>query len=1099
MVLDATKGVVDTMSYLGLTAKKGSLGGWETAFSKEGLETYLANFIGGVLGGGMFEFHRSKIAPMVDPSMMSAETQKSLYELVAGGHKEEVIKVINLRRSKLGNKYITALNADGTYSEAKDGTSQADLIADKAIDMVNVIDGILNSYDLIHTDEDIVNKAIMNKIIINDLKRAAPVGKLIGLEGLVLEDYKEKMSRIVKLETTIKGLGETDENKGAKAAYQQELNTYVNDINEILEGKQGSKYFRQALLYLNKDISSAFLKISRTDFAKEIYKVDYNDLEETGVGLTKERIDAEWGKYLESKDLRYNLQLADSVYTKLEQMLNQPIVEYSMTGYDQVRKLTLSTIMDLKSTIDLFNTADSQEKKQAAMNDFIKLNSSLESQGIVAPWTVLHEDMFDQLSSLGLIKKAAYELQADEKKANVQLSDFSNAELEEKLGDSGVARKDNIKNIISKFFRRFNMNPLNAEETINELNSQIDSANSGILKQIKALESLPDLTDEQLQKLDQLKGSLYDFRIDNILNTTLIKGIVTSAETEISALLEDLKINIDDYQKYLKLKEKTADSSKAEMYKVNFNSLLEQFGKTDWKELDVLELNALLDKLTELGFWSIAMVDMQVVSENSTPIIMEAITKLGSPDVTPADLVDIQITLEPVMNTAINLINAGFSLLNDENLKKVEKKIKVINETLEAEIHKVKPEILKLHNYALDLLLKAISSGNVDKEVFLEAEKLANEEIVKIITTVFPESKNLSYSQFNKLIEEIPAVIPMLEELVDLEENDQPGLYKSFDELSTIIVAEEAAYTAEPGRQGFFPSRDFLNFLKNSLNGKTPLYTLAGVLADALDAFNTQSQNVERVNTFIKIADKGIGLKSNSIYNFIRKFELSLDSNPASKVNKIFEILEREETILKSSSNITNYLSDNIREQDLNQALSHLAMMKAVVKAMATTEVSFGDPYGYIQSRQNYAKKYNQEDDVLNLQTITSDVASLIANDIDVLHTKISFLKELAGFNAGKMMNEQEIIRSRVDEILLANWKQWVTKMNPSFLPIDKLKVILASSDSNAKKLMDIEVTVFDFNSGKKEEALEEFLKHLEGVNPDDFSQIDKDVTNLEA
>jgi hypothetical protein len=224
-----------------------------------------------------------------------------------------------------------------------------------------------------------------------------------------------------------------------------------------------------------------------------------------------------------------------------------------------------------------------------------------------------------------------------------------------------------------------------------------------------------------------------------------------------------------------------------------------------------------------------------------------------------------------------------------------------------------------------------------------------------------------------------------------------------------------------------------------------------------------------------------------------------LDSNPASKVNKIFEILEREETILKSSSNITNYLSDNIREQDLNQALSHLAMMKAVVKAMATTEVSFGDPYGYIQSRQNYAKKYNQEDDVLNLQTITSDVASLIANDIDVLHTKISFLKELAGFNAGKMMNEQEIIRSRVDEILLANWKQWVTKMNPSFLPIDKLKVILASSDSNAKKLMDIEVTVFDFNSGKKEEALEEFLKHLEGVNPDDFSQIDKDVTNLEA
>ncbi len=385
MVLDATKGVVDVMGYLGLTAKKGSLGGWDTAFSKEGLENYLANFIGGVIGGGMFEFHRTKIAPMIDPTMMSTETQKSIYELVAGGHKDEVIKVINSSRTKLGNKYITVLGQDGTYGEAKDGTSQADLIADKAIDMINIVDGILNSHDLIHSDDDIVNKAIMDKIIINDLKRAAPVGKLIGLEGLVLEDYKEKMSRIVKLESAIKGLGESDENKGAKAAHQQELGIYINDINEILEGKQGSKYYRQALLYLNKDISSAFLKISRSDFAKEMYKVDYNDLQETGVGLTKERIDSEWGKYLESKDLRYNLQVADNVFTKLEKMLNKPIVEYSVTGYDQVRKLTLSTIMDLKTTIDLFNTSTTLEKKEAAMNDFIKINSSLESQGIVAP------------------------------------------------------------------------------------------------------------------------------------------------------------------------------------------------------------------------------------------------------------------------------------------------------------------------------------------------------------------------------------------------------------------------------------------------------------------------------------------------------------------------------------------------------------------------------------------------------------------------------------------------------------------------------------------------------------------------------------------
>jgi hypothetical protein len=70
--------------------------------------------------------------------------------------------------------------------------------------------------------------------------------------------------------------------------------------------------------------------------------------------------------------------------------------------------------------------------------------------------------------------------------------------------------------------------------------------------------------------------------------------------------------------------------------------------------------------------------------------------------------------------------------------------------------------------------------------------------------------------------------------------------------------------------------------------------------------------------------------------------------------------------------------------------------------------------------------------------------------------------------------------------------------MNPSFLPIDKLKTILASADSNAKKVLDIESAVFEHNIGKKEEAVEEFLKHLQGVDPDDFSQIDKDVSSLQ-
>jgi len=63
VVLDATKGVFDTMSYLGLVKQKGTFGGFDNVFSREGLQEYLANFMGGILGGAMFEFNRVKIDP----------------------------------------------------------------------------------------------------------------------------------------------------------------------------------------------------------------------------------------------------------------------------------------------------------------------------------------------------------------------------------------------------------------------------------------------------------------------------------------------------------------------------------------------------------------------------------------------------------------------------------------------------------------------------------------------------------------------------------------------------------------------------------------------------------------------------------------------------------------------------------------------------------------------------------------------------------------------------------------------------------------------------------------------------------------------------
>ena len=48
----------------------------------------------------------------------------------------------------------------------------------------------LNSHNLIQSDEEIINKAVRDRITINMMKSSAPDKSSIGLEGLVLEDFK---------------------------------------------------------------------------------------------------------------------------------------------------------------------------------------------------------------------------------------------------------------------------------------------------------------------------------------------------------------------------------------------------------------------------------------------------------------------------------------------------------------------------------------------------------------------------------------------------------------------------------------------------------------------------------------------------------------------------------------------------------------------------------------------------------------------------------------------------------------------------------------------------------------------------------------------
>ena len=1078
MVQDATQGMVDVMSYLGLTKKQGSFGTVKHLTSHEGFEEYLANFVGGIIGGSMFEFHRTKIGPMLGEAI-SPETEKSIYELVADGKKDELIKMINKQKHTFGNSYLSSQkNEDGTYSPATNGQSQSDFIADIAIQRINEIDGIINGHGLATSDEEIVRKAIRDKIIIDDLEKARPKNddgtyKAVGLEGLILDDYKNNMSKIVKLELQIKGLGESGDNQEQIAKLSEELNIYKRNIEDITSGEIGNEYFDQMMMYLSKKVNAPYLNVDKQSFAKHQYNIDYNSLPEKGFGLTKERITNEWLEYVDSTDLKAKLKVATGTYKEMELTLNKSIAEFVESGYDIVRAQTFKGILDIDETIKAFNTATSDEEKTRLMDKFIAINTQLEElkQNKIGTWDVLNNDMYEQLSNLGLIMKVDYS--KDETGVQTESTrNFTKDELNEVLPKSGVTKSESNKHYVQGFFKSFPMNPLNAESIIELFNGKVTQANAKVLKQIDALETKPDQTPEDLETINQLQNSLIDVKIGSFENLPEMSKLKKDMADKI------LKYKTDNDITDEKLREYALVKANPEMYSKTFANLLSEIQDVNnWSELNKTQTVEFLNKLKDLGIL-LEIRSSLSGSENAGDVIEETISKLSGGD--DYDIDETNAILDTIFDKAESLLDGRFNLNNDDSLKKAVNFIEENANSLKNSIDKIKPDILKLHNYALDLYIEDLKAGNADREVYIEAKKLFDDEVENFKAIAFPGMSNLSNEDLLHILAdsdnyaaEVTGMIDIMNMLGDREMTLQEVIDNDFK----------------------FEDPNLEKIMLNNFDMNTKAMDLVTMFSDLDETITKYQSNLKRINDFIALESSGLTLKSNTLYDFIRKFELSLNSNPKSNVNKIFDILKREDTAIKAASSITNYTSDNIREQDIKQAMNTLEMIKSVVNAMSTTEVNYGDPYGFITSRQAFVKRNNIESDVSNLFTITSDVATLMEKDIDRLITKLGFVKELAQYNSVKIANEEEAIRFKMTSILLDEWGVALKKLNPAYIPVGQITSILESREPNSKKLLMIEDAVYDHNKDKKGDALGEFLKHLEKVNPSDFSKIDKDVS----
>ena len=88
--------------------------------------------------------------------------------------------------------------------------------------------------------------------------------------------------------------------------------------------------------------------------------------------------------------------------------------------------------------------------------------------------------------------------------------------------------KEDRKEKLTNFFKRFPMNPFNAESIINQFNKTAEFLNVDTLNKIETLENKEDKTEEDINRIKSLKDSLINFKIDSYENTPLIINLKKS-------------------------------------------------------------------------------------------------------------------------------------------------------------------------------------------------------------------------------------------------------------------------------------------------------------------------------------------------------------------------------------------------------------------------------------------------------------------------------------------------------------------------------------------------------------------------------------------
>ena len=375
---DLVKGLTLGLNSLGFDVRQDDANDIDFGYSLEDfLERYATSFVGGTLGGVVFEgltqWNNRKIKSV---SKLDLDEQFAWY--IRNGYRSEIEKTIDnwRKKGKFGSNNLSMyyqIDVDKktiTWDPSSDKKqSQNDAIADLLKQQVAIVDAELKSIGLVDSDNKILQKAISN--IKEEAKKAGmdvekymeknlrdPYVEFIkqtGVHKLILTEVADIQHQIMLLNRRIENhrnklLNVTDNQKeeAEKALkddatlkiYESDLKKAKEKLSDILDGKRANEFLRLGLFAGDEELKRIYLSDASDKNAKPTY---FEDLE----GWVRTKYDQEYSE------------LQKNAGPKDEETGLTDIEEYLKSGF-LAWKTAKEDINKLKGAFDLHLTLSQQ-------------------------------------------------------------------------------------------------------------------------------------------------------------------------------------------------------------------------------------------------------------------------------------------------------------------------------------------------------------------------------------------------------------------------------------------------------------------------------------------------------------------------------------------------------------------------------------------------------------------------------------------------------------------------------------------------------------------------------------------------------------------